>query len=122
MTGSLDGQHNIALMLGAVTGDSPRYDLAPLRDKITESLHILVTDPEGAVRTKPAHLSACKKFLFSGLHFSLRHDYPLNMEKMDILSFQPSAILSRLRLFIKMILRPLLLHGLIRRKRLILQV
>ncbi len=62
---SFDGDRNLSLVLGAVSGDSPGDDLSPFRHKISKNSGIPVINFEFLIGAKPTDLSPHERFLLS---------------------------------------------------------
>lgn len=58
---TFDGSSQLSLVLGAVPGYPPWYDLTTFRSKKPECSRILIIDSEARVCTKPANLSPPKQ-------------------------------------------------------------
>src|SRR4051812_30259893 len=73
LAGALDRRLQLALVLGAGSGNAPRQDLAALGDERPDQLHVLVVDVVDLVRAELADLAAAEQraalslFLVAGL-------------------------------------------------------
>lgn len=62
---SLDGNGDLSLVFGAVSGNSPGNDLPPFRHKIPKDPWIPVIDIEFLIGAKPTNLSSQERFSLS---------------------------------------------------------
>src|SRR4051794_33936795 len=62
----LDGDGDLALVLGAIARDATRDDLAAIRDEVLEGRWILVIDGDVLVGAEAAHLAAREATLAGG--------------------------------------------------------
>src|SRR3979409_329977 len=67
---ALDRRRELALVMGARSGDSRRNDLAVLADEVFEQIDVFVVDPLDLLRGETAELAALEK-LFRALLFAL---------------------------------------------------
>lgn len=65
VSGSFDCLGNFSLVLGAVTGNTARYNLATLGNEVAESTRILVVNGYLLVGAETTYFSALERSLFS---------------------------------------------------------
>jgi hypothetical protein len=65
MPGTLDGQRQMPLVLGAVAGNTARNDLAAFRHKKPQRPHVFIVDTQTAVSTEATDLATVKCTSFS---------------------------------------------------------
>jgi hypothetical protein len=64
-TGALDGNGQLSLVTGAISGNSSGHDLAAFGDKITEDYRVFIINFNIGVRAESAEFLSVKKFLVS---------------------------------------------------------